>query len=50
MCLLMTTTKPIKNLKIIKPDFFAKKDLNILLQPPPATKEEMMIVKSYGGK
>ena len=42
--------KPIKNLKIIKPDFFAKGFEYSSSKLPPATKEEMMIVKSYGGK
>lgn len=42
--------KPIKNLKIIKPDFFAKGFEYSSSKLPPATKEEMMIVNSYGGK
>ena len=42
--------KPLKNLSIIKPDFFAKGFEYSSSSMPPATKEEAKIVENYGGE
>ena len=42
--------KPLKNLSILKPDFFAKGFEYSSGGIPPATKEEAQVVESYGGK
>ena len=41
--------KPLKNLKLIKPDFFAKGFEYTSTGLPPATKEESEVVAGYGG-
>jgi len=41
--------KPLKNLKLIKPDFFAKGFEYTSTGLPPATIEESKVVQSYGG-
>ena len=41
--------KPIESLKIIKPDFFAKGFEYSGSSLPPATKEELQVIESYGG-
>ena len=42
--------KPLKNLSILKPDFFAKGFEYSSGHMPPATKEEAKVVESYGGQ
>jgi cytidyltransferase-related domain len=42
--------KPLKNLSIIKPDFFAKGFEYSSSSMPPATEEEAKIVENYGGE
>jgi rfaE bifunctional protein kinase chain/domain len=41
--------KPLKNLKLIEPDFFAKGFEYTSTGLPPATKEELDVVEGYGG-
>ena len=48
--LIDNNTKPLKNLKIIKPDLFAKGFEYSSGSLPPATQEESEVVESYGGK
>tara|TARA_Y100000590_G_C15719321_1_gene1012981 strand:+ start:1106 stop:2665 length:1560 start_codon:yes stop_codon:yes gene_type:complete len=48
--LIDTEAKPLKNLKLIQPDFFAKGFEYTSSGLPEATKEESEIVSSYGGE
>ena len=48
--LIDNNSKPIKNLKLIKPDFFAKGSDYVSGELNPKTLEEKRLVESYGGE